>query len=114
MTYRKRVYTELLGMLALQVPALPPVGAGCSSNRHTSGCSSTVPVLWLSRVHPPRFKLPLTLPARAWLPLWSQHRMQKFSSWALGGLAEASISKIFVAYICSTLGMEDGQWGAQH
>ncbi len=41
MTYRKRVYTELLGMLALQVPALPPVGAGCSSNRDVRGCTSS-------------------------------------------------------------------------
>ena len=39
MTYRKRVYTELLGMLALQVPGLPPVGAGCKSSTHKSGCS---------------------------------------------------------------------------
>ncbi len=41
MTYRKRVYTELLGMLALQVPALPPVGAGCSGNEDVRRCSSS-------------------------------------------------------------------------
>ena len=29
MTYRKRLYTELLGRLALQMPGVPPVGAGC-------------------------------------------------------------------------------------
>ena len=28
-TYRKRLYTELLGRLALQMPGVPPVGAGC-------------------------------------------------------------------------------------
>ena len=35
MTYRKRVYTELLGSRALQTPGVPPVGAGCSTQpRH--------------------------------------------------------------------------------
>ena len=35
MTYRKRVYTELLGSRSLQTPGVPPVGAGCSTQpRH--------------------------------------------------------------------------------